>query len=128
MNTTQRIIREDGTEVTRQNNGTYIEESIFFPNGGKIIKDRLKCVYIKTYYTIELRPYNVYIHYRKGIKEFCYVFNIIENDDGTFITEDVYVHKGPFMRRKYQQAFNDIPIIYIDGVFTDADLVDEIQI
>ncbi len=51
----------------------------------------------------------------------------MENNDRTFITEDVYVHEGPLMRRKYQQAYNDIPIIYIDGVFTDADLVDEIQ-
>lgn len=142
----EREERPDGTLVIRKTYFhtinrkmfDYIDEMVIFANDGKILSSNdgqtIKLNYVHTEYDMDLNPLKVQM--KKTISrinhddiEDFYHFEVYYEDDGSIYTEDTYLLPGGnLMNRKYVPASNDEPIQFVDGVFVNAELVEEIQI
>ncbi len=132
------VIRKTITEVEMDQIVRFIDEMIIFPNDGKILSSNndltIKLIYIHTEYDMNLKPYRVQMKKiisrinHDDIEDF-YHFLVYHEDDGSVYTEDTYLPSGgSLMNRKYVPVSNEEPIQFVDGVFVNAELVEEIQI
>ncbi len=143
----EREERPDGTLVIRkiyfhtinyEMVDEYIDEMVIFANDGKILSSNndltIKLNYVHTEYDMDLNPLKVQM--KKTISrinhddvEDFYHFEVYYEDDGSIYTEDTYLLPGGnLIKRKYVPASDDEPIQFVDGVFVNAELVEEIQI
>ncbi len=112
--------------------------TIIFANGGKVLSVNddvtTKLEMVVTLYERNMRPFKV--HLKKIVidnntaiqTENFYEFNVYYNYGGIVTTEDTFVSNGPLMRRTYEPVIDSLPILFVDGVFVDADMVSETPI
>ncbi len=141
---TEYAVRPDNTICVKHYHGNRdddtftMTETIIFADGGKVLSviDNLttKLEMVVTLYGRDMKPYKVHlkkivIDIDTGIQtEIFYEFNVYYNYGGIVTTEDTFVSNGPLMRRTYEPVIDSMPILYIDGVFMDAILVNETPI
>ncbi len=141
---TEYAIRTDNTICVKHYHGNRdddtftMTETIIFADGGKVLSviDNLttKLEMVVTLYGRDMKPYKVHlkkivIDIDTGIQtEIFYEFNVYYNYGGIVTTEDTFVSNGPLMKRMYEPVINTMPIIYVDGLFMDAEMVNETPI
>jgi hypothetical protein len=113
-------------------------ETIIFADGGKVLSVNddvtTKVEIVVTLYGRDMKPYKVHlkkivINIDTGIQtEIFYEFNVYYNYGGIVTTEDTFVSNGQLMKRMYEPVINTMPIIYVDGLFMDAEMVNETPI
>ncbi len=140
---TEYTIRTDNTICVKHYHGNRdddtftMTETIIFADGGKILSviDNVttKLEMIVTLYGRDMKPFKV--HLKKIVidtslnianqTENFYEFNVYYNYGGIVTTEDTFVSNGPLMKRMYEPVIDSMPILYVDGLFMDAEMVNE---
>ncbi len=139
---TEYAIRTDNTICVKHYHGNRdddtftMTETIIYANGGKVLSviDNVttKLEMIVTRYGRNMKPMKV--HLKKNLidsvnqTENFYEFNVYYNYGGIVTTEDTFVSNGPLMKRTYEPVIDSMPILYVDGLFFDADMVTETPI
>ncbi len=139
---TEYAVRPDNTISVKHYHGNHeddtftMTETIIFANGGKVLSviDNVttKLEMIVTRYGRNMKPMKV--HLKKNLidsvnqTENFYEFNVYYNYGGIVTTEDTFVSNGPLMKRTYEPVIDSMPILYVDGLFFDADMVNETPI
>ncbi len=143
---TEYAIRSDNTISVKHYHGNRgddnftMTETIIYANGGKVLSvidnETTKLEMIVTRYGRDMKP--IKVHMKKIVintslnianqTENFYEFNVYYNYGGIVTTEDTFVSNGPLMKRTYEPVINTMPIIYVDGLFMDAEMVNETPI